>query len=128
MRFTTSEEAGDPYTDISGVFIKGLVIVIKESNKMFLQLPCDDILIQFLYEHTAFILVDLDDAINLAIDVIFEHRLNSHIAAPSLYHIKRPVIRIRRQFIEQSYIAAIEGSRIHDQYRHVREIWLHGIQ
>ena len=128
VRFTTPEEAGDPYTDISGVFIKGIIIVIKEGNKMFLQFSGDDIFVQFLYEHATFILVYLDDTIDLTINVIFEHRLNSHVAAPPLYHIKRPVIRIRRQFIKQSYIASVKRSRIHDQYRHIREVWLHGIQ
>ena len=80
---------------------------------MLLQFSCDNILIQFLYKYAALILIDLDNTIDLTIDVVLSHRLNSHAVTP-LYHVKRSVVRIRRQLIKQFHIAAIKSSRIHN--------------
>ena len=100
VRFTTSKETGDPNADVSCIFVERLDVVIEESDEMLFQLSGDDILVQFLYKHAAFILIDFDDTVDFTIDVILEHRLNSHVVAPSLYHVKRPVIWVRRQLIK----------------------------
>ena len=128
VRFTTSEEAGYPNADVSGGLVERLDVIVEECDEVLLQLSGDNILIQLLHEHAAFILIDLDDAVDFTVDVVFKHRLNSHVAAPSLYHVKRPVVRIRRQLIKQFHIAAIEGARIHHQNGDIRKIRLHGIQ
>ena len=95
MRFTTSEEAGDPNADIGGLLVEGFVVVVEEGDEMLFQLSGDDILVQFLYEHAAFILINLDDTIYLSIYIILKHRLNSHITAPSLYYVKSSIVWIR---------------------------------
>ena len=128
VRFTTSEEAGNPNADVGGGLVERLDVIVEECDEVLLQLSGDNILIQLLHEHAAFILIDLDDAVDFTVDVVFKHRLNSHVAAPSLYHVKRPVVRIRRQLIKQFHIAAIEGARIHHQNGDIRKIRLHGIQ
>ena len=95
---------------------------------MLLQLSGDDILIQFLNKNCLLILIDLNDTIDFTVNVVFEHRLNLHVVVPSLNHVKRTVIRIRRQFIKQRQIATIaEVSWVHDQHGYIRKMRLHRI-
>ena len=128
VRFTASKEAGDPYADICSGLVERLDIVVEEGDEVFLQLSGDNILVQLLHEHAALILIDFDDAVDLTVDVVSEHRLNSHVAAPFLYYIERPIIWIRRQLIKQFHIAAVKCAGIQHQHGHVRKIRLHGIQ
>ncbi len=86
MRFTASKKPGNPDTDISRLFLKGVTIIIEEGDKMLLQFPGNDIFIQFLYENIARILVNLNDTIDFTVDVLLEHSFNSHDMAP-LYTI-----------------------------------------
>ena len=45
VRFTTSKEAGNPNAHIGGRLVKGISIIIEESNEVFLQFSGDDIFI-----------------------------------------------------------------------------------
>ena len=48
MGFTASKEPGYPDTHISGRRVKGFAVIIKKTDKMFLQFPCDNIFFYFL--------------------------------------------------------------------------------
>ena len=80
--FTASEEAGDPHTHICGRHIKGIAVVVKKGRKMLPKLLGDDILPNFLLDDFVFFLVDLDDTVDRAVDVIMEHMLYSHGHSP----------------------------------------------
>lgn len=69
--FTTPEEAGDPDADVSRVLIEGFSIVVEKRDKVLLQLSGDDVFIQFLNKNCLFVLIDFDDAVDLAVDVVF---------------------------------------------------------
>ena len=45
VRFTTSKESGNPNAHISGRLVKGISIIVEESNEVFLQFSGDDIFI-----------------------------------------------------------------------------------
>ena len=128
VRFTAAEEAGDPDADIRRLFAEGFVIVVEEGDEVLLQFPGDDVFFQFLNQNCRLILIDLDDTVNLTINVVPEHRLNSHTASPSLQRIERPVIGVGFQFVEENHIVPVKGARIHDQHRNIREIRLHRLQ
>ena len=72
VRFTTSKETGNPHTNICSAFTEGLSIIIKEGNKMLLQISGDDILIQFLNKNISSILVYFNDAIDFTINILLE--------------------------------------------------------
>ena len=72
VRFTTSKETGNPNSDICGAFSEGLTIIIKEGNKMLLQISGNDILVQFLNKNICGILVYFNDAIDFTINIILE--------------------------------------------------------
>ena len=82
VRFTTAEEAGNPHANIGGRGVERLQVVIEEGDDMLLQFPGDDVLIQFLNQNIEFILVDLDDTVNRAINAFCEHFLYSHAVSP----------------------------------------------
>ena len=82
MRFTTAEEAGDPYANIGSRRVERLQVVIEEGNDVLLQLTGNDILIQFLHQDIQLVLVDLDDTVNRAINAFCEHVLYSHAMSP----------------------------------------------
>ena len=76
--FTTAEEPGNPHADVWRSLVKRITIVIEERNEVFLQFFGDDIFIQFLHQNIAGILVNLDHAVDFAVDVLLEHVLDSH--------------------------------------------------
>ena len=45
VRFTTTKETGNPNTHISGRLVKGISIIVEESNEVLLQFSGDDIFI-----------------------------------------------------------------------------------
>ena len=45
VRFTTSKETWNPNTHISGRLVKGISIIVEESNEVFLQFSGDDIFV-----------------------------------------------------------------------------------
>ena len=70
------------YKDSMICFYAEVVKVIEEGDDMLLQFPGDDVLIQFLNQNIEFILVDLDDTVNRAINAFCEHFLYSHAVSP----------------------------------------------
>ena len=82
MRFTTSKETGDPHAHICRMLPEGLPVVIKEGDHMLPDIPGDDILLHFLLQDLCRILIDLDDAVDLTVNVVIEHLLYFHRASP----------------------------------------------
>ena len=125
--FAAAKEAGNPHADIGDIFFKGLAVIIEKRDKVLFQFLRDDIFLQLLHENGAFILLNLDYAIDFAVNVLGEHIFYHH-KAHLLHYIKGSIIRIGRQFVEQSYIAAVKCPRVHDQDWHIGKMRLHGIQ
>ena len=84
VRFTTSEKTGNPHTDIRCGHIERIAIVVKEGREMLSQLFCNDVLFYFLFDYVMCILVNLDDAVDLTVNVIMEHILYSHGCPPQI--------------------------------------------
>ena len=82
MRFTAAKEAGNPDTNISGRNLERLQVIVEEGDDMLLQFPRNDVLVQFLHQNIEFVLVDLDDTVNRAVNAFFEHFLDSHTVSP----------------------------------------------
>ena len=78
VRFTTSEEAGNPYAHIIGRHIKRITVIVEEGNEMFFQFSGDDILSQFLLDNLVIRLVNLNDTTDSTVNVISEHILDYH--------------------------------------------------
>ena len=78
VRFTTSKEARDPDSNISSRGIKGIAVIIEKGREMFSQFFCYNVLFYFLFDNIVCILIDLDYAIDLTVNVIVEHILYSH--------------------------------------------------
>ena len=78
VRFTTSKEARDPDSNISRRGIKGVAVVIEKGREVFSQFFCNNVLFYFLFDNIVCVLIDLDNAIDLTVDVIIEHILYSH--------------------------------------------------
>mgnify|MGYP000073212277 CR=1 FL=1 len=82
IKFTTAEEAGNPDADVSRGRLESLQVIIEEGDDMLLQLPRDDVLVQFLHQNVELVLIDLDDTVNRAVNAFCEHILNSHTVSP----------------------------------------------
>ena len=128
MWFTAPEKTRNPNANIIITIAERFDVVLKKSYEMFLEFSGNDVLIQFLHEYIIFFLVNFDDAVNFTVNIVFKHWLDFHGAAPCSDYTKCPIIRIRRQFIEKFDIASIKWTGIHNQYRDIRKIWLHGVQ
>ena len=87
VRLAAAEEAGDPYADVCGVLPERCAIVAEECPEVLFQLARDDILIKLLDEDAALILIDLDHAVDLAVDVLCEHIFYHHNA----HLFRRPI-------------------------------------
>ena len=86
MRFTTSEEPGDPYAHIRCRLPKRFGIIIEEGDHVLTDIPRDDIFLNFLLQYISGILVYLNDAIDLTVDVVIKHFLYSHLSVPPTIH------------------------------------------
>ena len=86
MRFTTSEESGDPHAHICRWLPKRFGIIIEEGDHVLTDIPRDDIFLDFLLQYISGILVYLNDAIDLTVDVVIKHFLYSHLSAPPTIH------------------------------------------
>ena len=84
MRFTTSKETGYPYADIIGLIIKSITVIVEKSDEMLFQFFCYNVLVQFLDENTLCFLLYLYDSIDLSVDVVLKHLLNSHYSFSSI--------------------------------------------
>ena len=80
--FTASEEAGDPYADVSRRLAERLAVGLEERLEMLLQLLRDDILVHLLADDVEVVLVDLDDAVDGTVYVLLEHLLDFHDRHP----------------------------------------------
>ena len=75
MRFTTSEEAGNPNTDLVGGVVDCFCIVIEEGTEMSAQLSRDYVFTKFLLEAAFIVLRNLDNTVNVSVYVLLEHIL-----------------------------------------------------
>ena len=80
MGFTASKEAGDPDAHVRSRRIKGIAVVAEEGNEVLFQLIGDHVLADFLLDHLVAGLVDLDDAVDFAVDVARKHIPNQHLS------------------------------------------------
>lgn len=78
MGFTTAEEAGDPDADVGRRTVVGGAVVIKKGVEVLAQLGGDDVFVELLLEHCLVGLVDFDDTVDGAVDVLLEHVLYLH--------------------------------------------------
>ena len=76
MRFTATEEAGNPSAVADGV---GVIVFVEESEKMPLYLVCDDELIELISEMSD--VARLDDGVDRAVDVLFECFSDQHLGS-----------------------------------------------
>ena len=58
--------------------MEGITIVIKEGDEVFLQLTRNDVFIQFLCKNITGVLIHLYDTVDLTIDILPKHFLDSH--------------------------------------------------
>ena len=89
MRFTASEEAGDPDTDFISRRIDRFYIVVKESRKVTTQFLCNDIFAKFLFQTLLVILRHFDNAVDIPVNVLLKHILYLHAAILQLRIQKR---------------------------------------
>ena len=75
MRFTAAKKAGDPDSCICRWFVKCFCIGIEKVCKMPLQLSCNNVLVQFLFQDLVLVLVNLDNTVNFTVDVFYKHIL-----------------------------------------------------
>ena len=80
MGFTASKEAGDPDTHVRSRRVKGIAVEAEEGNEVLFQLIGDHVFADFLLDHLVAGLVDLDDAVDLAVDVVRKHIPNQHLS------------------------------------------------
>ena len=78
MGFTTAEETGDPDADVGRRTVVGGAVVIKKGVEVLAQLGGDDVLVELLLKHCLVGLVDFDDTVDGAVDVLLEHVLYLH--------------------------------------------------
>src|SRR5574344_1097747 len=119
MRFTATEETGNPYPDISSFLIEGFKIIIEESSEVLFQFTGNNVFIKFLNQHVLGILIYLYYAINLTVNVLLKHLLNFHNSLSLLNNIKRTVVRIGIKLIKKFYISSIKGAGIHYENRYI---------
>ena len=82
---TTAKETGNPYADIIRWRRKSIAVIIKETHKMLLEFLGYNIFLDLLQRCLCRVLVNFDNAVDGAIDVLCEHITNQH--ERSLLHI-----------------------------------------
>ena len=85
VRFTASEEAGDPNAHLVCRSDDAALIAGKEIGKMLLQFSCDHIFFQFLLYVFVFALSDLDNALDIPVDRLCKNTLYLHIQSSSIH-------------------------------------------
>ena len=78
MGFTTAEETVNPDADVGRRMVVGRAVVIEKGVEVLAQLGGDDVLVELLLEHCLVGLVDFDDTVDGAVDVLLEHVLYLH--------------------------------------------------
>ena len=128
VRFTTAEEARDPYANAVRRFVKGTAVDTEKVGKMFFQLLCDDILPHLLRDNAVRILIDFDNAVDQTVDVLCKHVTNLHDVPPalvfSLDNVECAVVVAGREMIKEPEPIAVEGAGVHDKDRDVGDVWL----
>ena len=71
VRFTASEEAGNPYTDFICRNRQGFLIVGEECIEMFTQFTSNDVFTKFLLNTSLIILRNFDNTVNVTVYIRF---------------------------------------------------------
>ncbi|MPM10716.1 hypothetical protein SDC9_57050 [bioreactor metagenome] len=88
MRFTTSEEAGNPHSHFVGVSKYAFFIAREKVCKMLLQFSRDNIFLKLLFDIGFIILSNLNDTLNISVYWFCEHLLNDHTLSPQSTSLK----------------------------------------
>ena len=102
VRFTTSKEAGDPYAHLRCSSENAFLICREEISKVFLQLPGDNILIQFLRDVGFLALADNDNTLDLTVDRLSEHFFYLHFFYLRNFGISNEPVESSLSFIDSS--------------------------
>lgn len=78
VRLTGAEEARDPHADLARRLVDGALVGVEERGEVPAQLARDHVLGQLLLDDGLVVLVDFDDAVDVAVDVAFEHIVDAH--------------------------------------------------
>ena len=95
VRFTTSEETGNPYSGVISRLRETVTVMVEETYKVLFELLRDNIFAHFAFGGSI-LLIDFNNTVYLTVDVICKHGLNFHYTVASLHHIECAIIRIRR--------------------------------
>ena len=78
MGFSAPEESGDPDSHFVCPACQSTLICVKEAVHVFVQLFCNNILIQLLIDILFILLTDFDDAVDFAVNAFIKHVFNDH--------------------------------------------------
>ena len=78
MRFTASEEAGNPDADLSCRMIQCVFVTGKELLKMPPQLTRNDVFLQFVFQICFIVLRDLHNSVDISVDIVCKQFSDLH--------------------------------------------------
>lgn len=78
VRFTGAEETRDPHADLVGGGVERTLVGVEERREVPAQLVGHHVFGELLLDDLLVVLLDLDNAVDVAVDVAFEHVLDAH--------------------------------------------------